>query len=121
MISYHAGVNYATVKHEKLGLRRDRIAIIGGASISWFSRMQLVIAMSSTEPEYDTGRDGKGGVIPTPSAALDGTMKSRGQDNHSRRQRNGTEAMVVTNPISSNRTKYIDMRHHLPTYIQGLV
>ena len=87
------------------------IVMLGGAAISWFSRMQKVSALSTSEAEYIALSEGVKEILFLQQVhsfmgpRMDEYCINVFEDNEG-------ALKMANNPISSHRTKHIDVRHH---------
>ena len=90
--------------------------MLNGGAVSWTSKQQEVVALSTTEAEYvAVSRAGQSAVH----------FRQLMHDVHQRQcgpttvyEDNEGAVKLANNPMASNRTKHIDIKHH---YIRELV
>lgn len=97
--------------------RRSRTGVVskigsihGSTAVSWTSKKQSVVALSSAEAEYMAAGEGVREII-----WLRQLLKELGRPQTSSTillVDNQSAISIATNDVSNNRSKHIDMRHH---------
>jgi Reverse transcriptase (RNA-dependent DNA polymerase) len=86
------------------------IFFFGGAAISWSSRLQATVAISSTEAEYMAITEATNEAIFLRQLLED--MRASQQDSTVIYEDNQGAIKLASNPMHHRRTKHIDIRYH---------
>ena len=92
------------------------VVMLNGGAVSWTSKQQEVVALSTTEAEYVAVSRAGQSAVHFRQLMHDVHQRQRGpttvyEDNEG-------AVKLANNPMASNRTKHIDIKHH---YIRELV